>query len=167
LPEGLVPQALDAARAIEHDYGRAEALAGLAPRLPEGLRQEAVAQALDAVCAIEYGRDRAVALARLAPHLPVGLRQEVLSQALDAARAIEDDYDRALALGALAQQVTKCCREYQYSFWRATLLSSAARTRPDLLRVLRALLPVVVQLGGPQAAADAFRAIQDVGDWWP
>jgi len=36
-----------------------------------------------------------------------------------------------------------------------------------LLADLRALVPVILRLGGPQAVAEIFWAIQDVGRWWP
>jgi hypothetical protein len=32
---------------------------------------------------------------------------------------------------------------------------------------LIALVPVLAALGGAEAVAEAFRAIQDVGRWWP
>lgn len=44
---------------------------------------------------------------------------------------------------------------------------SARRTRPDLLSDLRALAPLIHALGGESAAAETFRAIQDVARWWP
>ena len=37
----------------------------------------------------------------------------------------------------------------------------------DLLADLRALEPVVARLGGEEAIAETFHAIQDVGRWWP
>jgi hypothetical protein len=54
-----------------------------------------------------------------------------------------------------------------YSLWTETLPLLARRTRNDLLADLRALEPVVARLGGPEAVAETFRAIQDVGRWWP
>ena len=37
----------------------------------------------------------------------------------------------------------------------------------DLLMDLSALVPVLAALGGAEAVAETFRAIQDVGRWWP
>ena len=43
----------------------------------------------------------------------------------------------------------------------------ARRTRKDLLSDLDALVPAIARLGGEKAIAETFRAIQDVGRWWP
>ena len=42
-----------------------------------------------------------------------------------------------------------------------------AAPRKELLANLCALAPVIAALGGPEALAETFRAIQDVGRWWP
>ena len=84
LPEGLLAQALDAARALTGQGARAEALGALAPRLPEGL----LAQALDAARAIHGEYARARVLGALAPELPEPQQAGVYAEALDAARAL-------------------------------------------------------------------------------
>ena len=81
-------EALEASQSI--DYGRGEALARLAPRLPEALLGEALAMAREI--------DGAEALAGLAPHLPEAL----LGEALAIARGIGIEEVRAEALAALA-----------------------------------------------------------------
>lgn len=48
-----------------------------------------------------------------------------------------------------------------------TLPVLARRTRQDLLSDLESLAPVIHALGGEPAAAETFRAIQDVARWWP
>ena len=63
------------------------ALTGLAPHLPEPLKDQACQQALAAAQAIRDERDRAEALIGLAPHLPEPLKDQ-LPQALAAAQAI-------------------------------------------------------------------------------
>jgi hypothetical protein len=40
-------------------------------------------------------------------------------------------------------------------------------TRADLLNNLGKLAPIIVTLGGSEAVAETYRAIQDVGRWWP
>ena len=37
----------------------------------------------------------------------------------------------------------------------------------ELMADLRALAPVISALGGSEAVGETFRAIQDVGRWWP
>jgi len=56
-------------------------------------------------------------------------------------------------------------RAFVKNSWTAQLL--ARRLRRDLLADLRAPEPVIATLGGAGAVAETFRAIQDVGRWWP
>ena len=43
----------------------------------------------------------------------------------------------------------------------------ANRSRRDILSDLQVLSPVIADLGGENAVTEIFRAIQDVGRWWP
>jgi hypothetical protein len=156
-------QALETAQAIADSDVRARALAGLAPHLPEPLLR----QALEAARAIEDAGYRAEALAVLVLHLPEPLRGEASQQALEAAQIIEYSYDRARALAGLAPHLAKLPPPTLYSLWGKTLPLLAAHTRNDLLDDLRALLPVLMALGGEPAVAEVFRAVQDIGQWWP
>ena len=156
-------QALEAARAIGDEGSRAEALAALAPHLTPPL----LGPALEAARAIGAVGSRAEALAALAPHLTPPERDQALSQALEAARAIGDEESRARALAALAPHLVKLSPGTLYPLWNATLQLAATRTRRDLLSDLRALVPILATLGGAEAVAETFCAIQDVGRWWP
>lgn len=51
--------------------------------------------------------------------------------------------------------------------WREALHTLAASTRPTVLVALRSFAPFIAQLGSPEAVAETFYAIQDVGRWWP
>jgi len=51
--------------------------------------------------------------------------------------------------------------------WEHATPVLAHRTRRAFLFDLRSLLPVLAALGGAQAVARTFHAIQDVGQWWP
>ena len=72
-------------------------------------------------------------------------------------------------LAALAPHLVNLSPGTLYPLWYATLQLAATRTRKDLLIDLRALVPVLAALGGAEAVAvaETFRAIQDVGQWWP
>ncbi|RMD64661.1 hypothetical protein D6833_04075, partial [Candidatus Parcubacteria bacterium] len=169
LPESLLADALHAARGIEIESHRAEALAALAPHLPEEEWPQVLAQALAAARSIRNEDDRARALAALAPHLP----ESLLADALHAARSIRDEDDRARALAALAPHLAQLSCATLYSLWagdndsEGTLAFLAQRTRRDLLSDLRALQEVILALGGEAAVAETARAIMDVGRWWP
>jgi hypothetical protein len=43
----------------------------------------------------------------------------------------------------------------------------ARLTRADLLDNLCRMAPIIATLGGLEAVAETYRAIQDVGRWWP
>jgi hypothetical protein len=186
---------LAAAREIRDADDQAEALAGLAPRLAElGHLQEALAVARG--IGIENERWRAEALARLTPHLPQVLPREALAaareirdtddqaealaglalqlaelghlqQALTVARGIGEEWCRPETLADLAPYLAELAPTTLCSLWCETLPVLSTRTRTDLLADLCALAPVVAALGGAQAMAETFRAIQDVGRWWP
>jgi len=162
-----VREALEAARAIranqpsgtaqlEAARDRSEALAALAPRLAElGHPAEALAVARAS------GGYQSQALAALAPRLTAPW----LGEALEAAWANKFDESRALA--ALALRLAELPPATLYPHWSKKIRLSATRTRDGLLGDLCALVPVLAALGGTEEVVETFRAIQDVGRWWP
>jgi hypothetical protein len=163
LPESLkeqgVREVLATAQQID-ESDRAEALAEVVPYLAElGYFEEALTRALG----IESEKYRAVALAGLALHLP----NDLLPKALAAARVIEYQDYRMEAMDGLAPRLAQLPCQYLYPLWQETLHLLAARTRKNLLLDLGALSPAIAALGGAEAVAETFRAIQDVGRWWP
>ena len=160
---GYPEEALAAAREIESEWRRAKALAGLAPHLTEPEREQALEEALSAAREIESEYERAKALLGLAPYLPEALLRETLT----VAREIKSKGRRAEVLAGLASHLAQLPCQHLYPLWQETLPVLAARTRKDLLADLCALEPVIAALGGAQAVAETFRAIQDVGRWWP
>jgi hypothetical protein len=216
LPEALKEQALREALAVAWEIGdecdRAAALAGVGAHLPEALKEEAMQEALAVAQGIRYELARARALAYVTPYLPESLRRQAVTavlecartkawawdftlegtltealawlvtrlaelgdykEALSTAREIGDEHDRAAALAELARRLAALPRSVVASLWveaqdGATLLRfSARRSRPDLLSDIRALAPLIAALGGDEAIAETFHAIQDVGRWWP
>ena len=91
----ILKEALAAATTISNEYIRSQALTALAPHLPPGLLNQALAGT--ATCS-DYRR--AEMLAALAPHLPPHQQADALAQALDAAIAVtyEEYRGEALAL---------------------------------------------------------------------
>ncbi|MEH1838428.1 MAG: NB-ARC domain-containing protein, partial [Nostoc sp.] len=131
LQELALQKALAAARAIESEYYRANALSALAEKLPPELLQKALAAAR----AIQSEDYRANALSALAEKLP-----EVLPEALAAARAIESEYYRANALSALAEKLPEvlpealaAARAIESEYSRADALSALAEKLPPEL----------------------------------
>ncbi|MBD2598847.1 NB-ARC domain-containing protein [Microcystis viridis] len=127
----LLPEALEIARGIGHEYNRARALTGLAPYLPESLLPEA----LEVARGIGHEYNRARALIGLAPHLP-----EVLPEALEIARGIENESDRAEALTGLAPylpevlpEALEIARGIENESDRAEALTGLAPYLPEVL----------------------------------
>ncbi|MCP4548694.1 MAG: hypothetical protein GY835_19730 [bacterium] len=93
--------------------------------------------------------------------------------ALAAARQYEDENKRTQALSALTTHLTTLSRPELTRIWLQEqeggnlLHFLARRTRKDLLVDLQVLAPVIAALGGREAVPETFRAIQDVGEWWP
>jgi hypothetical protein len=174
LPVELMRKAQSVAHAIEDDDDRAAAVAGLAPHLSGGQRAEAIQDALKAVQAIGHEWVRAKAFANLTPYLPSGLKAGAIQEALVAVCAISDQGLRKDALTALASHLPEWAQAkpaLAYSSWKETLREFSGQPRPVLLPYLRKLLPFALALvvdGEQKKAADRiFRAIQDVGAWWP
>src|SRR5260221_7656769 len=159
LPEALLREALEAARAIKHEGDRAQLLTALVPALPETLLREA----LEAARAIKHESYRAEVLAALVPALPEAL----LREALEAARAIKHESYRVQVFTGLALSMAKLPSIVKYSFWCELLHSWASGTRHDMLTDLSALFPVIFALGGTKGVVETCYAILEVGQWWP
>jgi len=157
-------EALAVAQEIRDEDYRAWALATMAPRLAELGRPQ---EALEAARAERDKRRLAKALAGLTPHLSEAKRVETLREALGAARVVEGKRWRAEVLAELASHLAQLSCQHLYPLWQATLPILATRTRKNLLSDLLALIPVIAALGGEEAIAETFYAIQDVGRWWP
>ncbi len=182
-------EALAAARKIQDEEYRADALRALAEKLPRELLPEALAaareiqdkeyrvntlsalaeklppqllpEALAAAREIQDEYSRADALSALAEKLP-----EVLSEALATAKSIQNEYSSANVLRALALGLSQTPSATLFPLWRDILHELSLRTRPKLLQDIKALFPVIFALGGEAATAEVARAIEDVGRWW-
>ncbi|NEP64924.1 MAG: hypothetical protein F6K02_05570 [Moorea sp. SIO3A5] len=154
LPDVLLPQALDCARGLSHQSHRAFALTALAPHFPDVLPQ-----ALDCARGISDKSDRALALVALAPHLP-----NVLPEALDCARGIGDEKNRAHALQDLIKTLTPS--SVDFPFWQQIIDSLASLTRPNFLKALPELAPLIIKFGGIEALRETVAAVDDVSRWW-
>lgn len=165
LKQLALSKALAAARQIQDEYSRADALSSLADKLP----RELLPEALTAVRQIQDEYSRADTLSSLADKLPRELllealaaaRQiqseyyrakalnsladklpEILPEALAAARQMNDELNRADALSSLADKLLQIQKTELFSHWRDTLHILSLRTRPRLLSDINALTPV-------------------------
>jgi hypothetical protein len=195
LPEGARRELLDEVRTMGYGPDRARVLVAVVPGLPAELRQTVLPEALEAVQTIPdelsqlelltelacvlpgdrlrqlFGSIRAVKneakrgelLSALAPAAP----DEWLPTILEDVQHMASEAKRTQALAALAPHLTRLPETELYGFWRSVLREGARRTRRSLLADLTALAPLLPVLGGPAAVTETFRAIGDVGRWWP
>lgn len=169
LSEQILEESLATAWGIGKEVVRAWVLTRLAPHLREALRVQVLEEALTATREIKEDWAQAWMLVELIPYLREGLRRE----ALKVAWKIEDAENRVRVLTQLAPYLAAFPRPALARLWieerdGANLLRAlACRPRRHLLSDLHALAPVIAALGGPEAVTETFRAIQDVGRWWP
>jgi hypothetical protein len=153
LPDRLYARALDLVMAS----GRSapDALAALAPHLPEALLTEAAAAAE----AIEDPYVRARALAGLAPQLSGHARSHALTAAYAASRSLLHPSERALALATVARELPSGQRDGAIAEVVDALVSEGAS--PGLTAiVLAALGPHLPDELRAQAVADAVRPVR-------
>jgi hypothetical protein len=106
-------------------------------------------------------------LAELVPILPPDLREQAAQEALHLALALYWPDDRLSAVARLAPGLEGVPLPALRRLWQQALSSLAAHTRQELVEHLRALAPVLAELGGPAALDEAASALKDVGRWWP
>ena len=161
-------EALAAARAIEADFTRADALIALLPELEKTLKDEAWT---DAVAAIRRDDDpltaegRARRLTELATHCAEPTRTELLEEALAAVRTMLDNEGQALVLSTLApllpeslnHEALAITRAISGDWWRADAIAAIAPKLHDAL--MPEALAVVKSIREPGARAQALEAL--------
>jgi hypothetical protein len=163
LPDLLQAKVLAATDEISDPIDRAWALRWLVPRLAEPAKMQGLERALAAARTL----GSAEMLASLAEHLPASQQVEALAEASSLAHLIEDGKGRRIALGGLATALAKLSPDQLHPIWREMLHLSATGTRRRLVADVRALVRVFPTLDDPEAVAETFRAIREVGNWWP
>jgi Domain of unknown function (DUF4062) len=159
IPAALLPKALAMARQITpfvHELGprpRVAALAALAARLPDPLREEVAREALLA------SDDPMRVFAQLGPFVSDALLEDLISQHKSSPPLLE----------WLAQLELPPSR--LYPFWRDWFSQAITRlpsgTRKDLCAVLADAAAALAAIGGTEAVAEAYTSVQDAMRWWP
>jgi molybdopterin-biosynthesis enzyme MoeA-like protein len=167
--EEILKGALNAAKQIQDESERAEALVGLAPHLPESMMKEA----LDAAKQIQNESERAEALVGLAPHLPESMMKELLDAAIQISygchwgnglNQIKHQYYRTVTLVKIApylpesmmKEAFDAAIQIQDEYYRAEALVKMAPYLPESM--MKEALDVAIQI---QCQSD--RAIALVG----
>jgi hypothetical protein len=138
---------------------RAQLLTQIAPLLSDVL----LGNALSIAQRIDHPQWQAEALMGLAPHLSAGL----LVEALMSTRQIKNTYWQTKAQEEIMPFLLQSPYTELVGRWRRLLSTLAHQKRSELLADLRLLTPIIAFVGGEMAAAETFRAVQDVGRWWP
>ena len=80
---------------------------------------------------------------------------------------VEKGTDGPEALEILAQLGESLPDESAFHLWSFVLSRRLLKPREELVPKIRAMVPVLVGLGGNEAAAELYNAVDDVGNWWP
>jgi hypothetical protein len=156
-------QALASALRVSPPTQLAEALDAVAAQLPAPLLPAACGAAAN----LADPAVRAHALTALAPHMPPAETISCLQVALEAVLLLEEKAGRADLLARLASLAARLPAVDLHPLWARALTALSVRSRSEALADLRALLPVLLALGGARAAAEVYQAIEEVGRWWP
>jgi hypothetical protein len=111
LREELGSEALAIAETSVPESGRADALARLAPHLPEAMRDVVTAALLETAHRLPTQEERAPALAKLARYLPESQSYSVTEEAIKTARAISHSRTRAKTLQSLTPFLPETTRQ--------------------------------------------------------
>ncbi|MBD2465716.1 hypothetical protein H6G89_32530 [Oscillatoria sp. FACHB-1407] len=149
----ILSEVLGSARSIRA-VGQIKILSNLIPYRPALLQE-----ALKAAREVLDNHVRSNVMSSLVPYAP-----EILSEVLETIHAIPGDVPRAYALGTLVAQCN--LGSQNYDFWKEILHTLANRDRQDLLRNIPNLSRAIFELGGEEAIAGVFQAIQQVCRWW-
>ncbi|MGJ4897479.1 hypothetical protein ACQR2B_17475 [Bradyrhizobium oligotrophicum] len=156
---GLAEDAMTAARAIAMFNSAPEHFSSLVPLLPAEKRVVVVKEALAAVGKGVRGH-QANAMRAIAPHLPPTLVENALS-VLD---EFFDSDERGIAMAWLLPHLPE---PLQIEALSSFISQASQMTRPQLLRALKPVCPLIAQIGGRESLLEVRRAICDVRDWFP
>jgi len=140
----------------------------LPPQTVEALASDGVRFARE----MPPGRKRGELLALVADRLPVDERPRVLNEALDSALSLETisglerrdllarifDVWKAIGFAGLEDGRKRLSR---------ILRTLAANPRGEFLNDLATVLPVISEIGGPDAIVGTYESVRDVCRWWP
>ncbi|MCP4544324.1 MAG: hypothetical protein GY832_45010 [Chloroflexi bacterium] len=170
-PQELREDVLSVTREMRDVDARAMVTSALFPHLTRTLQDQILPEIWENVRTLIDRSEQAYAQSLF--HLIPFLSQEMLGEALVVASTIQLRSERVGVFAALGQRILALSLADLSSFWidecRCTdlLLTLARREREDLLSDLCVLAPIIHILGGEEAIAKTFHAIQDVGRWWP
>jgi hypothetical protein len=102
LPDNLLQEALEIARAIIEPFDRVSVFINLVKRLPAEIHHRIIAESWHLIKMIDNGYDGASALSAIAPLLPTSAAPHVAQAAGAIIKSITDEYDQTSAIAILA-----------------------------------------------------------------
>ena len=160
---GLV---LDEARELKDRHTRAKALGLIAENLAPPERAQVLLEAIAEAEKEPYPDFRFQALVHLAKRVPSAQRTGVLTAALAAVGSIEESRNKAQRLADVLK-FQDVPLDNLYTACRNLLHDLVGSERPETLKILAILAPVLARLGGAAAVSAAISAITDTGHWFP
>jgi len=157
LPENLLLDALEIARAIEEPFDRVSVYVILVKHLPSEYHHPIIAESWHLIKMIDNGYDGASALSALAPLLPPSAATYVAQTAGGIIRSIADEYDQTSAIGILAPLLAV---EGQAPIMPSSLPDRYAPLEKGIL----AALHVPQQSSSAQLLADGARMWAEMND---
>jgi hypothetical protein len=163
----LVERAVAIARGLPDGAPRAEALSALARRETDRAK-ELAGEALRSAQKDAFPRGRLKVALELLPVVDESQRYEVIERCLhDAVTAAAEFEGLKGPPPELVTHVRALPRDQTRELWSSTSQLVGTDTRRATLRQVAVLAEVVCRAGGTAAVAEAARAVNDVGDWWP
>jgi hypothetical protein len=159
--ERIIREALERASRDAEAFS-ARTVAEVVAHAPEHLVPELVAVAKG----LTEDEPRAVALGAVASRLPLEQRCEFLGEALRLALSGKKGPFWNDPLPELVPELSQLPREQMYRLWAEALPRLATQARPEFLKQLQVLGPVLLALGGEEEVARVVRTLLEVGRWW-
>ncbi|EPX59485.1 hypothetical protein D187_002975 [Cystobacter fuscus DSM 2262] len=160
--ERIIRDALDWA-AMDAETFRASTVVRASAQAPDGMLPELVAVAKGVE---ERDDHRAAALGAIASRLPQEQRYALLEEALRLAIPGRTGMFWDDPLPELVPELCRLPREQLYRLWTDALSRLASQARPEFLKQLQVLAPVLHALGGEEELAQVVRTLLEVGRWW-
>jgi hypothetical protein len=145
---------------VEDTRAEEEALATVFPSVPKTLIQESIGEASKAT----YEGSRAEIVARICPYLSETQKFKTVREVLEL--EIEEELDWTSILAGMIPHLLHHPPSILYHLWCQLLHILARTTRQELLLNVRLLTPLILRLGGREAAVEVSHAILAVGNWW-
>lgn len=110
------------------------------------------------------GRKRSRLAAALVPWL---VKWGRIAKALAAASSVVEHDRKSMISTEIIHYIMNNRYKKRLAIWDEVLENLFLHDRQDVLSIMILLVPMLHEIGGPEAMGEAGRAVLDVGRWWP